>query len=146
MKGFNNSIRADGFDKVTGKAKYCADYYSDNMLYVGVVHSEYAHAKILSIDTKKAEEIGFVFTYKDLANNVILDIVNDRPVLAQDKVRFMGEAVAVVGAKTQAELKKAISLVKVTYEPLPVYTDLNSALKENSVSISNDGNIAKFFF
>ena len=140
-----NIIRPDGYDKATGRAKYAADYKKDDMLYAVVVHSKKAHAKILNIDITKAKKEAYVFTALDLANNEIVDIINDRPVFADKVVRFMGEAIAVVAADSLEQANYAASLVEVTYEDLPVYIDPVDALKEGAVPIGGTSNLVGSF-
>ncbi len=140
-----NTIRPDGFDKVTGRAKYAADYYMSGMLHIALVRSAYAHAEILGIDTADAEKEALVFTAKDLKENVIVDIINDRPALACDKVRFFGEPIAVVAAETKEKAVRAASKVKVTYRELPHCIDCSDALKEDAVPIHDGGNLIGTF-
>lgn len=135
-----NTIRSDGYDKVTGAAKYTADYSMDGMLFVCLVRSTMAHAEILSIDTAEAEKSAYVYTYKDLAENVIADIVNDAPALAEKKVRYIGEPIAVVAADSLKKAKKAAAMVKVEYRELTVMTEPEDALSENAVNIHEGGN------
>ncbi len=140
-----DSIRADGYDKVCGKALYAADYSADGMLYAVVVHSKKAHAKIVSIDTSAVSDDAYVFTHKDLKENVIPDIINDRPLLACDKVRFMGEAVAVVAADTKEKALEEAEKVSVIYEELPVYISPFDAMEEGAEPIQPNGNVAGTF-
>ena len=83
--------RIDGMEKVTGKAIYGSDVRMLNMLYAKGVYSEYAHAKILSIDKSKAlalEGVADVVVAKDLpGSKTIGEVVSDQYVLADDKVR-----------------------------------------------------------
>lgn len=140
-----NTVRVDGFDKVTGRAKYVDDYSADGMLYAVVVRSTIAHAKILSVDTTQLSKDAFVFTAKDLKNNVIVDIINDRPVFADEKVRFYGEAICVVASTTLNKAKEESKKIKIEYEPLPVYLDAEEAIKEGATVINGESNLISTF-
>ena len=92
--------RVDVENKITGKTKFYGDYYFDDMLYGKMVLSQYPHAEIISIDTKVAEEIPgvqLVLTAKDIpGKNIHGVLAKDQPVLAVDRVRYIGDPVAVV--------------------------------------------------
>lgn len=127
--------RVEGMDKATGRAKYAADYYEDNMLYIALVRSPYAHARILSVDTSQVPHPEWVWTCKDIVKNNVQDILPDQPLLAVDKVRFMGEPVAVVAAETPEEAKSAAAKVSVEYEPLTVVTDALMAARSGCIRV-----------
>ncbi len=134
-------VRIDGKEKVSGATKYTDDLdFGPNLLYAAIVESEYAHAKILKIDTKAAEEfpgVIRVFTGKDFPYKFGL-YMKDRYIFAQDKVRFVGEQVAAVVARDIKTAKKAAKLIKVEYEPLPAIFDQMDALKEDAILIHPD--------
>src|SRR5918992_525158 len=91
--------RIDGIEKVTGKAKFVGDLAIPGMLHGKILRSPYPHARILSIDTTKAEalsRVAAVLTAADLAD--LNPIYNGRPVIATTKVRYSGEPVAAVAA------------------------------------------------
>ncbi|WP_195276843.1 xanthine dehydrogenase family protein molybdopterin-binding subunit [Anaerotruncus rubiinfantis] len=129
--------RIDGMEKVTGKAIYGSDVRMLNMLYAKGVYSEYAHAKILSIDKSKAlalEGVADVVVAKDLpGSKTIGEVVSDQYVLADDKVRMYGDVVAVVAAETPEIAAEAVKLVKVEYEPLPALHDPRTAINNPTV-------------
>lgn len=121
----------DSFLKVTGTATYAFDVELPGMLHAKLVTSPQAHAKIVKIDTTKAESLpgviavatGAEFPYR-------LGIyVGDRDVLAIDKVRWVGHPVAAVVAETLEAAERAIDLVDVDYEPLPTVMDPMESLK-----------------
>mgnify|MGYP003410168002 CR=1 FL=1 len=92
--------RLDGIEKVTGEAKYVHDIKLQGMLYAKVKTSPYAHALIKSIDISKAKAlpgVKAVLTGKDASQKLGIYMI-DRPILACDKVRYYGEAVAAVAA------------------------------------------------
>ena len=121
----------DSYLKVTGTATYAFDVELAGMLYAKLVTSPHAHAKILKVDTSKAQSlpgvvavaVGSEFPYR-------LGIyVGDRDVLAVDKVRWVGHPVAAVIADSLETAERAIDLVEVEYEPLPTVFDPVEALK-----------------
>ena len=107
--------------KVTGKAKFAADISLPNMLWGRVLRSPFPHAKIISINTQKAKEltgVHAVITGKEFPH-YIGRWKRDLPVLAIDKVRFIGERVAAVAADTVEIAEEALSLIEVEYQELP---------------------------
>ena len=124
-------VRPDALAKVTGAAKFTADLtvHRTDLLYAKALYPPYAHAKILSIDTNEAESfpgVVCVLTHKDLpagcTNRYGAD-EPDKPILAEEKVVYEGDAVAALAAETKEAAEEAIGLIKVEYEPLPVYED-----------------------
>jgi xanthine dehydrogenase molybdenum-binding subunit len=117
----------DIVDRVTGRAKYTDDYVFPGMLYARTLRSRYPHARILRIDTSKAKALAgvrAVLTAEDVPGENVHGLVHlDWPVLCGDKVRYMGDAVAIVAADTQAIANAALDLIEVEYEPLPVVAD-----------------------
>jgi len=137
--------RIDALEKATGKIKYMSDLSFPNMAFGKVLRAKYPHAKILKIDTSKAEALPgviAVITHKDVPGvNGFGIVVPDMPVLCKDKVRYIGDAVAAVAAETEEIAEKAIKLIDVEYEPLPVLTDPEEAMKEDAPKIHEEGNI-----
>jgi CO/xanthine dehydrogenase Mo-binding subunit len=120
--------RVDGIEKVTGKAKFLGDLAVPGMLEGKIVRSSYPHAKILAIDTSKAEALEGVFAVLTAADLVDLNpIYNGRPVIATNKVRYAGEPVAAVAAKDLATAEEAASLIEVQYEELPAAVGIDAA-------------------
>lgn len=115
--------RADAYAKVTGREKYAADFYPDNVAWVGVKRSAYAHACIKKIDVTNAANIDgvvTVLTAADIKGSNRLGIFEkDQPVLADEVVRYYGDAVALVLADDKDSLRQALAAVVVEYEPLP---------------------------
>ena len=137
--------RVDAIEKVTGTARYGADYYFPNMLYGKVLWSKYPHARILEIDTSEAEKldgVAIVITHKDVpGTNKFGYIIPDQEVFASEKVISMYDAVAAVAAETRKIAEEAVKKIKVKYEPLPGIFDPRDALKENAPKIHPDGNL-----
>ncbi len=132
--------RTDSLVKVTGAAKYTVDLVLPGMLYGKVLRSPHAHARILNIDTSKAERlpgVKAVVTGKDTLGWKwgAFRISRDMPFLAIDKVRYLGEDVAAVAAIDEDIAEEALSLITVEYEPLPVILDPVEAMKEGAVKI-----------
>ncbi len=125
--------RRDAWEKVTGRARYAVDMALPNMAHAAVVRSERAHARIVGIDLAEAEAapgVIAVVTADDLGHlgRRFGHIVPDHSVLAEGKVRYYGEPVAVVVAETPHQAADAAGLVWVDYDDLPVLTDSASAL------------------
>jgi xanthine dehydrogenase YagR molybdenum-binding subunit len=122
--------RIDGIEKVTGRARYTADVHLPHMLYARVVRSPHPHARIKSIDTKKAERhagVRAVYVIDHLRGSAVLrdptlEIVSKYPI-----VRYAGQPIAAVAAATQADADEAARLVEIEYEPLPFVVDLDRA-------------------
>lgn len=132
-------------EKVTGKIKYPSDQYSENLIWGKVLRSKYPHALIKKIDISKALKLNgvvAVLTYNDIPGlNGFGIAIQDQPVLCYDKVRYIGDAVALVACETKELLDKAIDLIEVDYEPLPVVEDPLKALEKDSPKVHENGNI-----
>lgn len=128
-------IKVDGKEKVSGAALYTDDLeFGPDLLYAEIVEGPHAHAMINSIDTSEAEkipEVLAVVTGKDFPFKFGL-YMKDRFIFAQDRVRFYGEQIAAVVARTPQAAKKAAKLVKVNYTPLPKVTNPVEAFKEGA--------------
>ncbi len=129
--------RIDAQAKVTGRAEFGDDVRLPNMLFCKGVHAEYAHAKILSVDTSEALRmpgVAAVVTSKDIpCAKMIGELYIDQYVLADDKTRFLGDVIAVVAADTQQQADDAAKCVHVAYEPLPVLSDPKTAIGNEQV-------------
>ncbi|GAB4451325.1 MAG: selenium-dependent xanthine dehydrogenase [Anaerolineae bacterium] len=114
-------------DKVTGRAKFADDYAFPGMLIGRTLRAAYPHARIKRIDTRKAKALPgvcAVLTHEDVpGQNRHGLIYADWPVLCDDKVRYMGDAVAIVAAEDADIAARALELIEVDYEPLPVVAD-----------------------
>lgn len=127
--------RIDGKALVTGQAQFVSDIRLPGMLYGKILRSPYAHAKILDIDTREAAALPgvvAVLTHRETekyAGHYGQIAIRDEEVLASQKVRFAGDAVAAVIAETEAIAEDALELVNVSYEPLPVVLDPMEGMK-----------------
>jgi 4-hydroxybenzoyl-CoA reductase alpha subunit len=132
--------RIDGRVKATGEAKYAADYDMPGMLWCKILRSPHPHAKILNIDTSRAEKlpgVKAICTGKDFKGWTWgwMPKTRDEPPLAVDKVRYLAEAVAAVAAVDEDTAEEATELIKVEYEELPGVFDPEEAMKEGAPQI-----------
>lgn len=136
--------RVDAFGKVTGKAKFAADYNVGHQLVGKVLRSKHPHAKILHIDTTKAKRLDgveAVLTAEDIPGEKVFGIVvKNQAILASDKVRYLGDGVALVAARTKEIAEQALALIDVQYEALPVVSDPEEAMTPDAPRIHGDDN------
>jgi CO/xanthine dehydrogenase Mo-binding subunit len=136
--------RVDALGKVTGRAKFAADYNAGHQLYGKVLRAAYPHARILGIDTLKArrlEGVEAVLTAHDIPGEKVIGIVvKNQAILALDKVRYLGDGLALVAARTREIAEAAVKLIKVDYEPLPVVSDPEAALAPDAARIHGEDN------
>ena len=135
--------RVDARGKVMGETPYSGDLTMPGMLHMKILFAERPHARVLSIDTSKAEAapgVAAVYTARDIPLNEYGLQWQDQPVLCgpgspkpgTDVVRFVGDQVAVVVAQTEAQAAAALKLIEVEYEDLPVVVDPIEAMKPDS--------------
>ena len=145
------TIRPDGVDKVTGRARFGADYNLPGQLVGRVLRSPHPHARILSIDTSKAEAlpgVKAVVTRDDFgdqpsefvpAGEMLMnykDVV--RNVMAREKALYEGHAVAAVAATSAAVARRALKLIDVRYEVLPHVIDVVEAMRPDAPLLHDD--------
>lgn len=137
--------RVDAAPKLKGEPVYMTDRPLENPCFGRVLRSRYPHALIRRIDTRKAEALPgviCVLTYKDVPGlNGFGIVIPDQPVLCKDKVRMMGDAIALVVADTPEIAAHALTLIEVDYEPLPVVADPVAALMPGAPLVHDTGNI-----
>ena len=139
-------IRHDGNDKVTGRAKYGADFQAAGLLHGKVLRSPHAHARIKSIDASKAlalPGVMAVITSKDMALAGMKDPsratrFSSENLLAVSKVLYKGHAVAAVAATSAHIAESALSLINVDYEVLPAVMEVRQAMKEGAPLLHED--------
>lgn len=129
--------RVDALAKVTGEARYAADYEMPGMLWCKIVRSPHAHAKILNIDTSRAERlpgVKDVLTGKDFKGWKWgwMPKTREEEPLAAERVRYLGEAVAAVAAVDEDTAEEAAQLIQVEYEPLPGVFDPEKAMEDGA--------------
>ena len=134
--------RPSALAKACGTAAFGADIRMPGALEIAVVRSPYAHAVIRAIDTAAAAAmpgVAGVMTAADIkGTNRIKYTVADRPILCDDKVRTLGDAVAIVAAETKEQALAAVDAVVVDYEPLPVLASPEAALADGAPQIHPD--------
>jgi CO/xanthine dehydrogenase Mo-binding subunit len=143
--------RHDARDKVFGQTKYADDYPVDGMLHAKVLRSRYAAARLVSIDTRAAAAmpgVHAVLTAKDVPCNETTSKFGQTHsaggfeglyrVLADKKVRYMGEAVALVAAETLEQAELAARAIQVEYEPLPGVFDPREAMKADAYRVGEE--------
>ena len=136
--------------KIDGSARFTDDYDFPGMLYARTRRAGAPHARILSIDTKAARElpgVHAVLTHDDVpGHNRHGLVIDDWPVLCDDKVRYAGDAVAIVAADSEEIAAAAIDLIRVEYEELPVVGNALQAAEANASLVHDgrsDGNLLK---
>ena len=133
--------RMGGVERVIGAGIYGIDLELKGELHGGILRSQYAHAKIVSIDTSEAKKIPgvhAVVTATDAPDVRYGRTYIDRYMLAKNKVRYMGDPVAAVAADSPAIVKQALKKIKVAYEPLPVVIDQEEAMKPEAPTLHDD--------
>ena len=137
----------DSLEKVSGKAEYLVDLKLPSMLYGKILRSKYPHARINSIDTRRAEELEgvvVVITAKDIPRTKF-GFLKDNVALKGEKVLSYRDEIAAVAAVDEETAKKAIELIEVEYERLDAVFDPLEAMKEGGPQIHEEtpGNVAK---
>lgn len=135
--------RVDNTGKVTGDARYTADVLLPGTLWAKTLRSPYPHARIARVDTSRAEKapgVRAILTGADVRGILYGRRYRDISVLAQDRVRFIGERVAAVAADTLEQAEEALELLEVDYEELPAIFDPVAALQEGAPIIHPDVN------
>lgn len=137
--------RHDALLQVTGQVLYGEDMRAPGMLWAKAVRSPHPHARILEIDPSEAlaaPGVRGVITARDVPRNRYGFTHEDQPVLADDRVRHVGEAVAVVAAETLRLAEEAVQKVRVHYERLPAVHDPLEARHPEAVRVHEGGNVA----
>jgi xanthine dehydrogenase molybdenum-binding subunit len=142
-------IRPDGADKVTGRARFGDDIHLSNMLHGKVLRSPHAHARIISIDTSKAEALPGVLAVVTGADFPVIEhemvsqgeagLADMRDIadncMAQDKVLYDGHALAAVAAENPHVADEAVQLIEVEYELLTPLMDVRSSMAEDAPKV-----------
>ncbi len=137
--------RADAMDKATGRAMYAADLTAEGMLHGAILRSPHPHADIVRIDTERARGmpgVAAVLTAADVPGiNSYGRKIKDEPVLAESRVRKVGDPVALVVAASRAEAEAALGAIEVDYLPLRALFDPEEALADGAPAIHPGGNL-----
>ena len=134
----NSVPRVDGADKVTGRAKYVADLVIPGMIEGKFLRSPYAHARIVSIDTREAEALPGVIAvltskdFTDISPYMGRGNKKDQPIIAVDRVIFAGQPVAAVAAIDKATAEAGLSKIHVEYSELPAVISAEEAMAEGA--------------
>lgn len=144
-------VRPDGVAKVTGDAQFGADFHMPGALHGMVLRSPHAHARIVSIDTSKAEAltgVRAVMTGADLPDHEFAYIGPDRlavnfwhmtrNIMAREKVLYEGHSVAAVAATSAAVARRALKLIEVEYEVLPHVINVDDAMADDAPLLFDD--------
>src|SRR5919109_1667385 len=124
--------RLEGADKVSGKTRYAADIEIPGARWAKILRSSLPHARIVNVDTSKAAKLAGVhaiITGADIPPVMTGLRMKDMPLLARERVRFVGEPIAAVAADTVAIADEALNLIDVRYEELPYVTDPLKAIE-----------------
>jgi CO/xanthine dehydrogenase Mo-binding subunit len=124
-------VRSEGRLKVTGQAVYAGDHFPPGVLHAAYLTSSWAHARLISVDTRAAREVPgvhAVLTGGDIGEVRHGRYLCDKPVLAVDRVRYIGERIAAVAAETKDAAERAVGLIEVECEPLEPVHDPREAL------------------
>src|SRR4029450_3206678 len=143
--------RKDANPKVTGRALHVGNIEMPGMLHVAVLRSPYAHARVRRIEKSKAKEldgVAAVLTGAEIAKRPGVapyygPAFRDQPILAVDKVCYVGDPVVAVAAKDQRTAEDALQLVEVDYEPLPAVFNVLEAVKLESPLVPEKHRTAK---
>ncbi len=133
--------RVEGPEKVKGSARYAADQLPPGVIWGKAHRSPLPHGRIVRIDTSKARTVPgvlAVLTAADLPDVLVGRVMFDMPVLARDKVRFIGEKVAVVAAEDPDVAEEAAALIEVEYDDLPAIFDPLEAIRPDAIRIHED--------
>ncbi|ATW26471.1 xanthine dehydrogenase family protein molybdopterin-binding subunit [Candidatus Formimonas warabiya] len=135
-----NIKRVDGWTKETGAAKYTGDLKFNHILTAGLCPSPHPFAKIVKIDLTRAEKLPgvvAVISGKDVSG-LFGSVINDRPILAKDFVRFWGEPVAAVAAVDRVTAEEAVKLIEVEYQVLEGVFDAEQAISADAPLLHPD--------
>ena len=153
MKFVGKSVeRLDAIDKVTGSGMFTTDFTLPGMLFGKVLRSPHPHARIVNIDTSKAEKlpgVKAVLCHKNVPKNyfntsatMTFTVPQMEPILDQlifdDRVRYVGDEVAAVAATSEVIAKEALKLIEVEYEMLPAVYDPLEAMKDSAPEIHGE--------
>lgn len=133
--------RLEGADKVTGKTQFAADFLIPGALWGKVLRSSVPHARLVQIDVSKAGQVpgvSAILTGQDLPPVLVGLRMKDMPVLARERVRYVGEPIAAVAAESTEVAEEALSLIEVEYEEIPALFDPVEAIKPGAPLIHDN--------
>ena len=142
-----NTARADGIPKVRGEFEYSSDLWMDGMLYGATLRSPHPRANIRFIDISEAEAmpgVYAVFTHEDVPGRKVYGMeIPDQPVLAWEKIRYQGEAVAVAAADHPETARRALGKIAVEYEVLDPVASAEEAMRDDAPQLHPSGNVLR---
>lgn len=127
--------RVEGKDKVTGQARYSADVHLPGTLWGAILRSHLPHARVVHVDTTRARGVPGVYavlTGQDLGGRRYGRSIADIPILAHERVRFVGDPVAAVAAEDRDAAEEALTLIDVEFEELPAVFDPREAMQPHA--------------
>ncbi len=137
--------RLDGYLKASGQHVYPSDFTAEKMLHLKVLRAKYPHAEIISINCERAEKsegVVRVITAADIPGvNGYGLVVPHQPVLCDQKVLHLGDALAIVAAETEAQAQKACEQIEVEYKILELLTDPEKTLLVDAPKLHEEGNL-----
>ena len=142
----------DFIEKVKGSMLYAADWSLPGLLYGRVVRSQVPSARLRSVDAAAARQVPgviAVLTAADVPVNRLVEHASGglgelniaMPILAADRVRYVGEPIALVAAETRTALEEAVELIEIDYEELPAVFDVEDALLPAAPRVHDEGNV-----
>jgi len=136
-------LRVDGEEKVTGRAVYTSDIQVPGMAFGKILRSPYAHARLLKVDAQKAARLPGVITVLSRDDIVRYELFGaaykDQPIVAIDKVRYVGDPVAAVVGVDEATADEAVALIEAEYGELPAVTSIDEALAPGAPLVHEAG-------
>ena len=143
----SSARRIEGVPKVQGKYAYGSDLWAEGMLWGVTLRSPHAHARIRSIDVSGAMAspgVHAVLLADDVPGKATYGLeFADQPVLASDRVLYVGEPVVVLAAEHPEQGRRAIQRIEVDYEPLPILSDMEAALAPDAPKLHEFGNVLR---
>jgi len=133
--------RLDGYDKVSGTARYTFDKALPNMAFAKTLRSPHPHARIISIDTAKAMKLPGVLAIIHYKNTPKIPWYSESSFLFDPHLRYLGDEVACIAAQSEEIAQQALNAIKVEYEVLPFVVDAGEAMKPDAPKLYDSGNI-----
>ncbi|HLW58340.1 MAG TPA: xanthine dehydrogenase family protein molybdopterin-binding subunit [bacterium] len=133
--------RVDGQERVSGAARYTVDLYPPGMLHGAVLRSPHAHARVVRLDTAKAERFPGVRAVLSHLNAPKIRWYNGASWLFDPELRYVGDEIAAVFADDAEAARDALDLIEIDYEVLPHVIDAEAAIRPGAVLVHPSGNI-----
>jgi xanthine dehydrogenase D subunit len=147
-RGVGDSVRrVDGVPKVKGAFAYGSDLWAEGMLWGHTVRSPHPHARVIAIEVAEAlasPGVHAVLLADDVPGKKTFGLeFADQPVMASDRVRYVGEPLAIVAAEHPEQARRAAERIRVAYEELEAVTDMERALEEDAPRLHDFGNVLR---